>query len=189
MGDLLILASASPRRSAILRQIGVDFEIFPANCDENLEGVASQEEAPRRLAECKAIDVSKRFPQRLVVGFDTLVFLDEQILGKPVDEADAWRMLSALRGRWHQVRTGYCFARSGEILIAGQETTEVCFRIFSQEELACYIASGEPYDKAGGYGIQGLGARLVREIRGCFYNVVGLPVSATLEALERCQRM
>jgi len=188
----LVLASASPRRRDILSQIGLAFRVIPANCDESMDQMDPLQ-APRLLAERKALAVSPGLSTSkdcpVVLGFDTLVYRDDQPLGKPADPDEAFAMLWSLRNRWHQVRTGYCLAQRGKILISGQEMTEVCFRAFSEGDLAYYIASKEPFDKAGGYGIQGLGARLVQEIRGCYYNVEGLPVSATLNAIEQCRRI
>lgn len=179
----LILASASPRRQAIFRQIGLDFEARESGADESLEGIPALE-APRILAERKALSVSVEFPEPIVVGYDTLVYLDNRPLGKPIDAADAYQMLESLRNRWHEVRTGYAFARRGRLLISGQECTRVRFRPFTKPELDDYIAGGEPFDKAGAYGIQGQGARFVQALEGCYYNVVGLPVAKTLEALN-----
>lgn len=180
----LILASASPRRHAILAQIGYQFKVEPSGADESLEGIAPLD-APAILAERKALEVSLRFPHATVLGYDTLVFLDGQPLGKPNNTADARRMLTALRGRTHQVGTGISICHQGICLYSGQEFTLVRFREFTDSELLDYIDTLEPMDKAGAYGIQGQGARLVHSIEGCYYNVVGLPVAKTIEALSR----
>ena len=180
----LVLASASPRRSAILSQLGYEFRVEPSECDENLDGIAPLD-APAILAERKALEISRRFPSATVLGYDTLVFLDGQALGKPSDMQDARRMLSSLRGRSHQVGTGIALCRQGICLYADQEFTQVRFREFTEGELLDYIDTLEPMDKAGAYGIQGRGARLVHSIEGCYYNVVGLPVAKTIEVLSR----
>jgi septum formation protein len=179
----VILASASPRRQAILNQIGVTFVVRESGADESLIGMEPLE-APRILAERKALAVSIQEPDKVVLGYDTLVFCDGFPLGKPVDAQEAERMLTNLKGRWHEVRTGFALAIEGKIVQSGQECTRVLFRLFTKTELDDYIATTEPYDKAGAYGIQGLGARFVHQIEGCYYNVVGLPVAKTLDALH-----
>lgn len=179
----LILASTSPRRQAILHQLGLDFKIMGSGADESLEHLPALE-APRILAERKASDISAQFPLAAVLGYDTLVYLDGVPLGKPSDPMDAARMLWGLRDRWHEVRTGFALLRGGRILQSGQECTRVRFRPFTKVEMDDYIAGGEPFDKAGAYGIQGQGARFVQSVEGCYYNVVGLPVAKTLDALN-----
>ncbi len=178
-----VLASASPRRSAILEQLRVPFRIEPSSYEEN-DTTLSPEERPLRFAEGKALDVSRKFPDAPVLGFDTLVFLDGIPLGKPKDRAGALSMLKRLNGRSHRVVSGVALARGGRILASDTETTAVKFRDVPESELVRYVDSGEPMDKAGAYAIQGLGARLVESIDGCFYNVVGLPVSKTLTLIE-----
>ena len=179
----LILASSSPRRQAILAQLGLPFRAVDSGADESLQGL-NPLDAPRILAERKALAVSARFPLDPVLGYDTLVFLDDVALGKPSDATDALRMLTALGGRWHEVRTGFALAQGGNLLTAGTECTRVLFRPYPKEEVDDYIAWGEPFDKAGAYGIQGQGARFVQAIEGCYYNVVGLPIAKTLDALK-----
>lgn len=179
----VVLASASPRRSAILSQLCVPFRIEPSSYEENGSAI-SPEERPLRFAEGKALDVSRKFPDEFVLGFDTLVFLDDRALGKPTDRADALSMLRSLNGRSHKVVSGIALARGGKILASDVEETAVKFRHVSERELERYVDSGEPMDKAGAYVIQGLGAGLVESIDGCFYNVVGLPVAKTLTLIE-----
>lgn len=179
----LVLASASPRRSAILAQIRVPFRTEPSSYEEN-DANLSPMERPLRFAEGKALDVSRKFPGEPVLGFDTLVFLDALSLGKPKDRADALSMLKRLNGRSHRVVSGVALAVDGKILASDTETTAVTFRNVPESELERYVDSGEPMDKAGAYAIQGLGARLVESIDGCFYNVVGLPVAKTLKLIE-----
>lgn len=180
----LILASNSPRRHELLKQLGYTFRIEAPHASEDLDGLQALE-APGILAERKALDVSQRMPQSAVLGYDTLVFLDSRPMGKPDSSADARRMLESLRGRTHQVITGIALCHNGISLYRSQEITQVHFREFTDQELLDYIATQEPMDKAGAYGIQGRGARLVRSVEGCFYNVVGLPVAQTIEALNR----
>jgi len=180
----IILASASPRRQDILAQLGIPFSVQASGASEDLAGIPALE-APRILAERKSLEVSQTNPGRWVLGFDTLVYLDQMPLGKPVDHAEARQMLLALRDRWHEVRTGFALSRDGQIIESGQESTRVLFRAFTNHELDDYIAEGESLDKAGSYGIQGQGARFVKAIEGCYYNVVGLPVARAIEALAR----
>ncbi len=180
---ILILASASPRRSEILTMLEVPFEVDAPRVDENLE-VSYPAELPRLLAEAKAKEVSLRRKDLRTLAFDTLVFLDESPLGKPRDNNEAFKMLSALSGREHEVITGVALAKNGIIEESGQEKTKVFFRDLEPQEISDYIATNEPCDKAGAYGIQGKGARLVRAVEGCFYNVVGLPVALTLGILK-----
>lgn len=178
-----VLASASPRRSAILSQLRIPFRVEPSSYEE--DGSAfSPEERPLRFAEGKALDVSRKFPDEFVLGFDTLVFLDGRALGKPKDRAEAISMLGSLNGRFHQVVSGVALACGGKILASDMGETAVKFRHVSERELERYVDSGEPMGKAGAYAIQGLGAGLVESIDGCFYNVVGLPVAKTLKLIE-----
>lgn len=179
----IILASGSPRRHAILTQIGVEHRVVVSEVDESLDGILPLE-APAILASRKACAVSLTCPGDLVLGFDTLVFRNRTPLGKPRDAEEASHILWSLRDRRHQVVTGFAAYRDGFCLGTGQESTWVRFRAFSKLELVDYIASGEPFDKAGAYGIQGKGARLVRSVEGCYYNVVGLPIARLLDLLN-----
>lgn len=187
---MLILASQSPRRAELLRNAGVAFEVRPADVDESLRDGEGSLEYVKRLAEEKALAVLSSAPiGATVLGADTTVVLDGESLGKPVDEDEARRMLTRLGGRVHQVMTGVCVARRNEdgaaVTETGVEVTEVEFAAMSAEEIAAYVASGEPMDKAGAYGIQGLASRWIPRIRGCYFNVVGLPVSRVCAMLER----
>jgi septum formation protein len=159
----LVLASASPRRQAILQQLGFEFSVQASDASEDLTGIPPLD-APRLLAQRKALAVSKIQPGKLVLGYDTLVFRNLAPLGKPSSPEDAFHMLWSLRNRKHQVITGFAAARDGVLLESGQESTWVVFRLFSKHELDDYIAGGEPFDKAGAYGIQGQGARFVKAI-------------------------
>ncbi len=179
----IILASASPRRQEILARIGVRFDVQVSGVDEDIEGIPLRE-APRELAIQKATFVSNSFPQHLILGYDTLVYLDGKALGKPADQQEARAMLQSLKGREHEVLTGFCLIQKGKVIGSGTESTFVAFRDFTDLELDDYIAIGESLDKAGAYGIQSCGARFVKGIRGCYYNVAGLPVAATLDLLK-----
>ena len=173
----LVLASGSPRRRELLEQIGLtDFVICVPEAEETYPAGLSPQETvcciSRKKAEAAA---ALRAPEDILIAADTMVFLDEARLGKPADEADALRMLTALQGRRHIVCTGVTVRRGGQVLTES-ETTEVFFRPAAREELLHYIRTGEPMDKAGAYGIQGRGALLVEKIQGDFFNVMGLPV-------------
>ena len=178
----LVLASGSPRRREILEQIGVNFRVSVSDVEEK-PTAQNPLDFPRENASQKALAVSRKEPSAVVLGYDTLVFLDGKPLGKPKDKEDALKMLQALNGRSHKVITGVAVAHGGMLLDASQEETEVFFRDCSLRELEEYVNSLDPMDKAGAYGIQTQGARLIRSIRGCYYNVVGLPVARTLEML------
>jgi septum formation protein len=173
----IILASASPRRAEILRTVGWPFETLPLNIDETRAAGEDAATHVQRLARAKAAAAALRYPASMIVAADTVVLIDEQILGKPQDDEDARGMLRQLSGRWHQVLTGVAFidGASAEVRVA-YEKTEVKFAVMSQDEIDWYVASGEPMDKAGAYAIQGLGARFIEGIRGDYFNVVGLPV-------------
>lgn len=174
------LASASPRRSEILSKMQIAHTVYPVEADEHLDAALSPKEAGNLLATRKAIAAREkliaedRFSQDTVVlAADTLVYLDAMPLGKPKDAADAAEMLRALRGKKHTVCTGICMLR-GERSVSLSEITEVHMRAYTDAEIAAYVATGEPLDKAGAYGIQGIGAVLVERIEGDFYNVMGL---------------
>ena len=169
-----ILASASPRRADLLRAAGFDFEVVAADADETRRPGESPEDYVRRVAEAKAAAVARQRRGVAVVAADTVVVVDEHILGKPADDEDARRMLRLLSGRTHEVLTGVTVA-SGASQTAIDVTT-VEFSPISAEEVDWYVASGEPADKAGGYAIQGLASRFIRGIEGSYSNVVGLPV-------------
>ena len=173
----LILASQSPRRQELLRRIGItDFTVLATDSDESYDPRWSPEELVSRLSARKAAAAARAAgPDALVIAADTMVFLDDRRLGKPADEADAFGMLSALSGREHTVRTGVT-VRRGEVVRTEVEATAVRFRGLTAEEIRRYIATGEPMDKAGAYGIQERGALLVEGIRGDYFNVMGLPV-------------
>lgn len=180
----LILASASPRRSELLRNAGILFEVDPADIHESpLSGEAAMDYA-QRLAHDKAAAVFTRHPDAIVLGADTVVVVDEHLLEKPSNADDAARMLRLLSGRTHQVLTGVCLLAS-DFECTEAEVTQVTFGSMSEQEIADYVASGEPMDKAGAYGIQGLASRFVERIEGDYFNVVGLPVARAYRMLRK----
>ena len=172
----LVLASSSPRRATVLRMLGFDFEIAVAPIDEAAYGLPEPETHVVRLAELKASAAAPAWPDRVLIGADTVVAIDDAILEKPRSAAEALAMLQRLRGRWHTVFTGVALLDSRtHRRAAAAERTEVRFAHWDDAGLQRYVESGECMDKAGAYAIQGLGALLVQEIRGCFYNVMGFP--------------
>lgn len=174
----IILASQSPRRKELLARLGIVYTAIPANIEEDIASFQVPQTAVQEIAFQKARHVSELLSDGLIIAADTLVVLQEAILGKPVDEKDAFEMLNRLSGQEHHVITGICLfdAASGEYKVES-EITKVKFRTLSAAEIRDYIATGEPMDKAGAYGIQGRGALLVDRIEGCYYNVVGLPLT------------
>ena len=185
----LILASASPRRAELLKQLAPDFQVLPAHVPEVTDEFLTPFEVCQLNAHRKARAVAKKHPDALVVGADTLVFLDHEILGKPVDKAEAQRMLEQLQGRTHQVVTGVTLMH----LRTHQEkvfavSTEVRFRALTAEEIRQYLDKVNPLDKAGAYAIQEHGELLVEEISGSFSNVVGLPVEQLQMELDAWRR-
>lgn len=179
----LILASGSPRRRELLEKLQVPFEVIVSDCDETLPESVPADAAAEMLAVRKAAAVAKLHPDAVVIGADTTVVLDDEILGKPQDEADCKRMLHALSGRMHKVITGVGIFWDGHSLSFSDETS-VQFYPLSNAEIDAYAASDEPYDKAGAYGIQGQGALLVAGIHGDFYTVMGLPVARLARQLR-----
>lgn len=180
----LVLASRSPRRAHLLDMLGLEFEIHPAELAEEALPDESPVAHAERLAREKAATVAAQRPDALVVGSDTIVVLDGEILGKPTDEAHAIEMLLRLAGRDHAVMSGVAVAAPGR-MESGVERVEVRFRSFGRETARAYVATGEPMDKAGAYGIQGYGATLVERIDGDFFAVMGLPVVRLMALLER----
>jgi septum formation protein len=180
----LVLASKSPRRREILRQLGLDPEVRPATVDEALLPGESPVEHVERLARAKAEFVALDTPDVLVVGGDTIVVRDERVLGKPETADEAVQMLMSLAAREHEVLSGLALAGDHGV-VSGVSRTVVRFRDFDTRAARRYAASGEPLDKAGGYGIQGLGAGLVDSLVGDYYAVVGLPVGLLLDLLHR----
>lgn len=180
----LILASRSPRRAELLTRLGLEFEVVPAEIDESYLGDDMPVEHVERLAREKAIAVARDHPDALVIGSDTIVLIDSDILGKPRDAAEAVRMLMRLADREHQVYTGIAVVWGSRIHSAVEEV-RVRFRPLDLRECEEYVATGEPMDKAGAYGIQGFGSALVDSIEGDYFAVMGLPVVRTLDMLRR----
>ena len=178
----LILASASPRRAEILRNAGFEFDVHPAHLDETRLPGESPEDYVRRLADAKARSaaeqIGRKHTRAIIIGADTAVVVAGKLLGKPNGVEDAKRMLRLLSGRTHEVLTGVAALRVPEGSSALHvETTRVTFLELSDSDIENYVATGEPFDKAGAYGIQGIGGKFVREIEGCYFNVMGLPLS------------
>jgi len=183
---ILVLASRSPRRRALLASAGLHPEIVPADIDETAQPGEPPRELAVRLARDKALAVARAAPDatpRVVLGADTVVALGDETLGKPRDAEHAVALLSKLSGRRHQVVTGVCVVAGGEPRVAAVES-RVHFRHLEAPEIRDYVASGEPLDKAGAYAIQGRGARLVRSLEGSETNVIGLPMEETLALLR-----
>ncbi len=179
---MLILASQSPRRAEILKQAGFEFVIRPSAVDETPLTGESPQACVERLARAKALAVEAG-AEDIVLGADTVVVIDGCILGKPADTADAARMLQLLSDRQHEVITGVCLRRQNG-LACGSTVTRVWFAVLSAEEIAAYVASGEPMDKAGAYAIQGLASRYITRIEGSYANVVGLPIDWVYQHLR-----
>ena len=180
----LILASASPRRKELLTNLHLPFEISSSNVDESFSPSLSPEDAVVELASRKAKFVAEKNGDAYVIGADTIVVFEGDILGKPQDEEEAVSMLSRLSGGTHEVYTGVSII-SPEKEISFYEKTLVTFWELTQEEISLYIKSGESYDKAGSYGIQGFGSYLVKSVNGDYFTVVGLPVSRTARELQK----
>ena len=182
--ERIILASQSPRRSELLSLVTPEFDVVVSNAEEIAPTGVKPEEIPVFLASVKAGAVAKEHFDDTVIGADTVVLLGDRLLGKPEDEEDAAEMLRALSGREHTVITGCCIIK-GSKWITFSEQTRVRFYKLSKKEIAEYIATGEPFDKAGAYGIQGKGFFLVEGITGDYYNVMGLPITRLRRELER----
>ena len=186
----IILASTSPRRSDLLRQIGIPFEVTPPDVDESLFSFDDNPAGTaERLALAKARSVADRPGVRgrdcLVLGADTVVLFESLTIGKPKDAEDACAMLRRLTGRSHRVLTGFALLDAGtDRSVTGHEWTTVCMRDCTDEEIRAYVDTGEPLDKAGSYGAHALGAGFVKRVEGCFYNVIGLPLARLLVTLK-----
>ncbi len=180
---MIILASSSPRRRELLTTAGVEFEIAVSDVEEVLNPALPPDEAAIDVACQKAREVAKNYPRDCVVGADTIVLLDGAILGKPKDKAQAAEMLWMLSGNTHTVYTGVCVIKNGKETCFA-EATKVEFYKLTKEEIDAYVTSGEPMDKAGAYGIQGLGCVLVKRIEGDFFNVMGFPVARVVRAIR-----
>lgn len=180
----IILASASPRRQELLRQVGVTFRVIPSQVDETVTQPMLPGELVEHLAVVKAQAVAAQEPDALVIGSDTIVVVDGDVLGKPADRAEAIAMLERLSGRAHQVMTGIALVTKDRILVSHEETT-VRFIPLTRAQIERYVDSGEPMDKAGAYGIQGRAAALISGIEGDYFTVVGLPICRTVQMLAQ----
>ncbi|MDI9514441.1 MAG: septum formation protein Maf [Clostridiaceae bacterium] len=187
----LILASASPRRKDLLKQIGLEFEAYPADIDENSLGYMDAGKYAEEMSRRKALMVAKDFygatdEEHLILGADTTVEIDGTILGKPEDYDDAVRMLESIQGKWHRVITGITLvnAKNREVL-TDSEMTRVKIRSMTPEMIQAYLRTGESLDKAGAYGAQGYGSLIVERVEGCFFNVIGLPIYKLSRLLEQ----
>jgi septum formation protein len=177
MDKKLVLASASPRRYELLNRLGLDIIVDPSNCSEDINNNGDYGTLVSELAQKKALTVAKRHKNCIIIGADTIVVIDNQILGKPSCVEQAEKMLKNLSGRWHSVFTGISLIDSDTFEGCKDfEESRVKFKKLTTREISNYIETGEPMDKAGGYGIQGLGSLLVEKIQGCYYNIVGLPL-------------
>ena len=182
----LILASGSPRRADLLRQIGLEFEVIPSGVDENEISGSSPQEKALNAALAKALDVARKVGEGIVIGADTIVVLEGRILGKPSGPQEAIRMLTLLSGKTHQVITGIALVDASSMKVESWvESTSVTFRELSPDEIVKYVETGIPLDKAGAYGIQDKAAAFVKRIEGCYFNVVGLPLAALIERLRK----
>ena len=183
---MLVLASQSPRRAEILRQAGIPFAVRAAPVDETLGPGEAPEDYVRRLAEAKALAVPASAGE-IILGADTTVVVNGEVLAKPEDAADARRMLALLSGQRHEVMTGICLRRGAE-RICDYEVTAVWFAPLSAREIADYVATGEPMDKAGAYAVQGGASKFVPRIEGCYFNIMGLPISMVYRHFQKLAR-
>ena len=180
----IILASKSPRRAYLLDQAGIQFSVIPSSFDENLVKFTFPEAHVKTLAEAKADDLGKQFPEKWIIGADTIVMINKTMLGKPGSKNQARSMLKMLSGRIHQVYTGYSICcKAKKRFFSETVKTDVLFKKLTKDEIEWYINTDEPFDKAGAYAIQGLGTFLVKSINGSYTNVVGLPVCEVVEFL------
>ncbi|OGR27690.1 MAG: septum formation protein Maf [Desulfobacterales bacterium RIFOXYA12_FULL_46_15] len=182
--ERLLLASRSPRRKELLEQAGMEFEIISSDIDEENMSIKNPVENVKKLSFLKADKVSRVYPDSWILSADTIVVIEDQILGKPESKKHAMEMLRLLSNREHLVFTGFCIMnQKKDIIIKNAVETKVYFKYLSDQEIKWYVNTKEPFDKAGGYGIQGVGAFLVRKILGSYSNVVGLPVCEVVETL------
>ena len=186
MRNRVILASKSPRRYELLKQVGLEFDVIPSGIEEDFVKGESPRKHVLRLAEAKALDVGNQHPGRWVVAADTIVYVDNSILGKPKSREEAKKMLRRLSGKEHRVLTGFSVhhleKRKGD-----REAVQTVVKVkkLTQAEMEWYVKTGEPFDKAGGYAIQGIGSFMIESIKGSYTNVVGLPVSELMQMLSR----
>jgi len=181
----LILASASPRRKELLKLLGLDFEVLPSCIEETSRTGETPKEHVLRLSAQKVLALSSFYPEAWIIGADTVVVLDGGFMGKPATSAEAKIMLKKLSGREHQVHTGFTIARKiTDILLQEAVISSVFFKRLSEEEVNWYVETDEPYDKAGGYALQGMGAFFISRITGSYTNVIGLPLCEAVNLLK-----
>lgn len=179
----IILASNSPRRKELLKYIFDSFIVIPADIDETIPNSIPIKLSAEYIAKKKAYTIAKKYPNDLVIGCDTVVIHHERVLGKPSSHEDCFNTLKFLSAETHSVITGVCITKPNKE-VSFSETTEVTFHDLTDDEILKYISTGEPFDKAGGYGIQGYGSLLVKNISGDYFNVVGLPISKLNQILK-----
>ena len=182
----LVLASGSPRRYELLKTLGLEFDVVVSHADETCDPLLSPEQQVIEAASRKGKAVSEKHPDCLVISADTIVVSGNKVLGKPENETDAFNMLSMLSGRKHKVYTGFGLSYLHyDAAEYETESTDVTFRRLTDEEIWAYINTGEPFDKAGSYAVQGQGALLIEKIDGCFFNVVGFPLARFYKLLDK----
>ncbi|WP_329383775.1 Maf family protein [Anaerofustis butyriciformans] len=179
----IILASKSPRRKEILSMLNFPFDVIVSDCDEEFNSLLSIEENIKNVAYQKALSVFKNHNDSIVIGADTVVYLDNEILLKPKDKDDARNMLTKLSGKSHYVISGLCVMNKDKVVKTFTKTV-VTFKTMTNEEIEEYISTPEPYDKAGGYAVQGLASKFIKEINGDYFNVVGLSISTLYDILK-----
>jgi septum formation protein len=186
MGNRLILASKSPRRFELLKKVGLDFEVIPSRVMEDIVQKESPKEHVIRLAEAKVREVASRYPDHWVIAADTIVYINSSILGKPKNREEAMAMLRSLSGQEHWVLTGFSVCHLGKGK-SDKEAVQTAVKVksLSPTEMEWYVQTGEPFDKAGGYAIQGIGSFMIESIRGSYTNVVGLPLCELIQMLNR----
>ncbi|KKE77688.1 septum formation inhibitor Maf [Bacilli bacterium] len=184
MEQRLILASGSPRRKELLQNMNLSFDVVVSNVDETIDRTLSAEDLVQSLSYQKASSIAKSHPEAYVIGADTMVLLDNQVLGKPKTEENAFQMLHQLSGRQHDVLTGVTIIK-GKQIVSFYERTLIEFWPLTENEIWNYVKTGEPMDKAGAYGIQGLGAYLVKKVNGDYFSIVGLPVARLMRELQK----
>lgn len=183
--EMIILASASPRRAELLRNAAIPFQVKPGHVPESPRPGETPLVYCQRLAKDKARAVQAEFPDCFILGADTVVIVDEHLLEKPQDANDAVRMLKLTLDRSHLVSTGVCLiGPGGKFEDVRSETTEVTFTSMTDDEIRSYVATGEPMDKAGAYGIQGIASRWIKKVNGCYFNVMGLPIGLVYRMLR-----
>jgi len=180
----IILASASPRRKELLEKLGLKFEVDASNCAEEIDPTLEPDELVRRISITKAKSVAQRHQDAVIIAADTIGVIGKKLLGKPHTADEAGKMLAQISGKSHEVITGFTILDTvTNKIMTGTVSTKVYIKKLTQQEIAAYVQTGEPLDKAGAYGIQGRGAVIVEKIEGDYYNVMGLPLSALTEAL------